>query len=152
ELDGHYFFYPLYHDLVADTSEEKARVREVIQDLTDHLVSHDFNLIDIDGMVTRWAVFNPQALNSDPHWFVERGLNSLSMLSYLAATEHVTGDSKYGEIAQRLIDEHHYDTNAMVPKIQFGMGSGNQSDDEMAFMSFYNLIRYTKNETLRDKM
>jgi hypothetical protein len=32
--------------------------------------------------------------------------------------------------------------NAMVPKMQFGYGTGNHSDDEMAFMSFYNLIRY----------
>ena len=39
ELDGHYFFYPLYYDLVADTVEEKERVREVVRDLTDHLVS-----------------------------------------------------------------------------------------------------------------
>ena len=29
------------------------------------------------------------------------------------------------------------------------MGSGNQSDDEMAFMSFYNLIQYTQDEALR---
>lgn len=152
ELDGHYFFYPLYHDLVADTEAEKERVREVIRDLTDHLVAHDFQLIDIDGTVTRWGQYSPSALNHDKRWWIERGLNSLSMLSYLETTQHVTGDPKYGEIAQRLIDEHAYDMNAMVPKIQFGVGSGNQSDDEMAFMSFYNLIRYTKNEALREKM
>ena len=37
----------------------------------------------------------------------------------------------------------------MVPKIQRGTGSGNQSDDEMAFMSFYNLLKYTDNIELR---
>jgi len=55
ELDGHYFFYPAYYDLVADTDEEKERVREVVRDLTDHLIEHDFMLIDHDGTVTRWA-------------------------------------------------------------------------------------------------
>jgi hypothetical protein len=37
----------------------------------------------------------------------------------------------------------------MVPKVQRGIGSGNQSDDEMAFMSFYSLIKYTKEPPLR---
>ena len=35
-----------------------------------------------------------------------------------------------------------YDTNLMVPKTQRGVGSGNHSDDEMAFMCFYNLMKY----------
>lgn len=152
ELDGHYFFYPAYYDLVADTDTEKERVREVVRDLTDHLIEHDFQLIDHDGRPTRWAVFNPDKLNDDRRWYVERGLNSLSMLSYLAVAEHVTGDAKYAEASRYLIDECHYAQNAMVPKIQFGIGSGNQSDDEMAFMSFYNLIKYTKNDELRDQI
>jgi hypothetical protein len=31
------------------------------------------------------------------------------------------------------------------------VGSGNQSDDEMAFMSYYNLLKYAKNEKLRQQ-
>ena len=152
ELDGHYFFYPAYYDLVADTEEEKERVREVVRDLTDHLIEHDFMLIDHDGTVTRWANFNPQHLNHDRKWIAKRGLNSLSMLSYLAVAEHVTGDPKYGEASRMLIEDHGYAQNAMRAKIQYGIGSGNQSDDELAIMSFYNLIRYTKNEELRERM
>lgn len=152
ELDGHYFFYPLYYDLVADSDDEKLRVREVVRLLTDHLVEHGYNLVDHDGTPTRWGVFSPEALNHDPNWWVERGLNSLSMLSYLAVAEHVTGDSKYGKHAERLIRDHAYDSNAMIYKVHRGPGSGNHSDDEMAFMSFYNLIKYTKNEGLRERM
>lgn len=152
ELDGHYFFYPAYYDLVADTPEEKERVREVVRDLTDHFLEHNFQLIDHDGTVTRWGEFSPEALNGDRRWYVERGLNSLSMLSYLAVAEHMTGDKKYAEASRMLIEQHHYDQNAMVPKIHYGIGSGNQSDDEMAFMSFYNLIKYTKNDELRERM
>ncbi len=152
ELDGHYFFYPLYYDLVADTEEEKARVREVVRDLTDHLIEHGFNLVDFDGTPTRWGVYSPELLNHDPNWWVERGLKSLSILSYLAVAEHMTGDPKYGRAARELIDVHGYRTNAMFPKMQFGFGSGNQSDDEMAFMCFYNLLKYTKDPLLRDMM
>lgn len=152
ELDGHYFFYPLYYDLVADTEEEKARVREVVRDLTDHLIRHDYNLIDHDGTPTRWGVYSPSSLNHDPHWWAERGLKSLSLLSYMAVTEHVTGDPVYGEHLEKLMDQHAFDTNAMIYKIHRGVGSGNQSDDEMAFMSYYNLLKYAKNEKLRRQM
>ncbi len=152
ELDGHYFFYPAYYDLVADTEEEKERVREVVRDLTNHLIEHDYNLVDHDGKPTRWGVYSPKSLNHDPNWAEERGLKSLSMLSYLAVAEHITGDPVYGEHTRKLIEDHAYDTNAMIYKIHRGIGSGNQSDDEMAFMSFYNLVKYTKNEGLREQM
>jgi hypothetical protein len=59
ELDGHYFFYPLYYELVAETAEEKARVTEVIRSLTDHLVANGFRMIDHDGTPTRWAIYDP---------------------------------------------------------------------------------------------
>ncbi len=152
ELDGHYFFYPAYYDYVAETEEEKDRVREVVRDLTDHLVEHGFNLVDHDGTPTRFAVYNPDSLNKDVNWWPERGLKSLSMLSYLAVAEHVTGDPKYGMSSRELMEEHHFHTNAMIYKIHFGPGSGNQSDDEMAFMCYYNLIKYTKDEGLRQQM
>lgn len=143
ELDGHYFFYARYYDLVADEAE-KGRVREVVRDLTDHLVNHGFRLVDHDGKPTRWGLFDPASLNHSTNWWVERGLNSLSMLSYLAVAEHVTGEARYGEAARDLIDRHGYAANVMNPKTQTGPGSGNQSDDEMAFMCFYNLLQYTR--------
>lgn len=151
ELDGHYFLYAAYYDHVAETEAERERVREVVRDLTDHLVAHDFCLVDHDGTPTRWGVFGPQSLNHDPRWWVERGLNSLSILSYLAVAEHLTGDPKYGVAARELVEQHGYGANVMNPKTQLGVGSGNQSDDEMAFMCFYNLLRYTKDTTWRDK-
>ncbi|MCK5861281.1 MAG: hypothetical protein KAH38_02270 [Candidatus Hydrogenedentes bacterium] len=150
ELDGHYFFYPAYYDYVADTEEEKERVREVVRDLTDHLLTHKFNLVDIDGTDTRWSIYNPESLNNDENWWPERGLKSLSMLSYLAVAEYMTGDPKYGKISRTLQEKHHYHTNAMHYKVHFGPGSGNQSDDEMAFMCYYNLLKYSKDKVLCD--
>lgn len=152
EIDGHYFFYPLYYDLVADTEEERERVREVVRDLTDHLITHDYSLVDHDGTPTRWGYYGPKAMNHDPAWWEERGLKSLSMLSYLAVAEHMTGDPKYGQHMRKLIDDHAYDTNAMIYKIHRGVGSGNQSDDEMAFMSYYNLVKYAKDKELRRRI
>ena len=152
ELDGHFFFYPLYYDLVCETEAEKAGVREHMRALMDHIVSHDFNLVDHDGTPTRWSVYNPQVLNHNPLWAEERGLKSLSLLSYLAATEHVTGDSKYRQIINMLREKHAYDTNLKVPKNQRGVGSVNHSDDEMAFMCFYNLMKYGNDPKLTDEV
>ena len=39
----------------------------------------------------------------------------------------------------------------MVSKISTGPGSGNQSDDEMAFMSFYDLLKYETDAELCQK-
>ena len=152
ELDGHYFFLPLYYDLVANTDDEKERVRQVVRDLTDHLIQHNYQMVDIDGQPTRWAIFNPENLNQNPQWWEGRGLNSLSILTYLVVAEHITGDKKYAEAIEYLRKKHSYEANAMVAKVQFGAGSGNQSDDEMAVMSFYSLVKYAKDEQLRNTM
>lgn len=150
ELDGHYFFYPRYYDLVAETEEEKARVVEVVRNMTDHLIEHDFSYVDHTGTPTRWGYYGPKEMNYDPDWWEERGLKSLSMLSYLAVAEHMTGDKKYGKHLTELAEEHGYRANAMLSKQHFGPGSGNQSDDEMAFMCFYNFMEYVEDPTLRN--
>lgn len=152
ELDGHYFFYPLYFDLVAQDPAEKDRVREVVRDLTDHLISHGFTLTDIDGKPTRWAVYGPDTVNADANWWPERGLNSLSMLTYLAVASYVTGDPRYASVSHELVRKHSYAQNLMYPKAQYGPGSGNQSDDEMAFMCFYTLLRCSKDPEILDRV
>jgi hypothetical protein len=148
ELDGHYFFYAAYYDLVADTADEKQRVREVVDALTSHLVDHNFQLIDWDGKPTRWGVYNPEALNDGP-FVTERGLNSLSILSYLRVAQHMTGNAKYARAYDELVKRHSYHTNALVAKLHEGQGTGNHSDDEMAFMNYYNLLKYEKDSRLR---
>lgn len=152
ELDGHYFFYGLYYDLVAETEQEKARVAKVVRDLTDHLIQNDYNLTDHDGTPTRWGIFGPNDLNHNENWHVERGLNSLSLLSYLTVAEYVTREQRFTDHIKTLMEKHAYHTNAMVPKTQRGIGSGNQSDDEMAFMGFYNLLRYSSDENLKKRL
>jgi len=151
ELDGHFFFYGLYYDLVAKSDEEKRRVRQQVAAIADHLIDHGFKLVDHDGLPTRWGIFDPEDLNHSPNWWSERPLNSLSILAYLKVAEHVTGAAKYHEAYRKLIDQHSYDQNVLIPKTNAGPGSGNQSDDEMAFMDYYNLIRYETDPVLRDK-
>ena len=143
ELDGHYFAYGLYYDHVAESKVEKERCQEVVRRVTDHLIAHDYRLFDHDGKPTRWARFSPQDLNEDSAWWTERGLNSMSVLTYLTVAHHVTGDQKYRDAYLNLVEEHQYALNALcMPKLQFGPGSFVQFDDKMAFMNYYHLVRY----------
>lgn len=149
ELDGHYFLYGLYYDLVAESEQEKRRVREQVAALTDHLVDNGYRLIDHDYQPTRWGYFDPASLNFDATWFEERGLNSLSMLTYLRVAHHITGEERFDKAFRQLVEQHGYAMNLMVPKITSGPGGGNQSDDEMAFMNYYHLLKYEKDPKLR---
>lgn len=143
ELDGHFFFHAQYHDLVCETEAERAEVREVVAAILGHLEAHGWRLVDWDGEPTRWANFSPDSLNHDPDWVDERGLNSLSLLSYLTVGAHITGDARWLRHKRALIDEHGYGMNVLQGvKPNRGPGTGNHSDDEMAFMAFYDLLLY----------
>jgi len=150
ELDGHFFFYALYYDLVADTEEERSRVREQVAVVAEHLIDHNFQMVDHDGQPTRWGVFNPENLNHNLAWLGGRGGNSLSILTYMKVAGHITGDPRFSAAARWLIQQHAYAANIVIPKADTGPGSGNQSDDEMMFMNYYNLIRYETDPILRE--
>ncbi len=148
ELDGHFFLYACYYDLVAETESERQQARDVVADVTGHLLDHQFNLVDHDGKPTRWARYGPSTVN-DPAWAEERGLNSLSILSYLAVAEHVTGQKRFRDAFVYLARDQAYLANVATVKLQFGPGTGNQSDDEMAFMCYFNLLRYATDLDVR---
>ena len=148
ELDGHYFFYAQYYDLVAETPQEKDEVRLVVRAITDHLLEHNYSLVDWDGKPTRWAVYDPGTINDTRDHWSDRGLNSLSILSYLKVAEHMTGDPKYTQAYRKLIAQDKYAMNVMFAKLSGGRGSGNHSDNEMAFMSYYDLIKYETDDDL----
>ncbi len=151
ELDGHFFFYAAYFDHAARTEGEKREVREHVAAIADHLLVHNYTLVDHDGKPTRWGVFSPDELNHNRDWWQERGLNSLSILSYLRTAHHITGDPRYDRACRVLVERHGYGMNAMIVKSHQGPGGGNQSDDEMIFMNYYNLIRYETDPDLRMK-
>lgn len=147
ELAGHYFFYAIYYDLVADTEEEKALVSEVVGDITDHLIRHDFKLVDHDGKPTRWGNFSPEFFNSVWGWD-QRGLNSMMMLSFLKIAYHVTGDEKYLETEKVLREEHQYHINAMLAKMYFPPEDVVPWDNNLSLMSFYGLLNYEEDPEL----
>lgn len=147
ELAGHYFFYALYYDLVAETENEKKQVREVVSAITDHLIRNGFYLRDWDGEATRWGNFSPDYFDSVWGWD-QRGLNAMMMLSFLNVAEHVTGNKKYAKTAQMLRDKYKYHVYAMQSKMYWPPGYVVEWDNNLCLMSMYGLMKYEKNPEL----
>ena len=145
EIDGHMYGYSIYYDLAADDAE-KDRVRTLVARIMDHILDHGYFIVGPDGERTRWGVWAPSYLNGP--WRAQCGLNSLEILSALRTAHHITGEARY-ELAYRdLIDTHGYAENARRQKIDLP-GHINHSDDELAFISYYPLIKYETDDALR---
>lgn len=148
ELDGHYFTWLVFHDLVA-TPEEKQRVRAVVEAVTDNILDHDYSLVGPTGRKTRWGVYGPKYVNDDPTWWEERGLNSLSMLSYLKIAHHIVGKERYRREFRELIDKHHYLLNLVRQKVAEPWHGVNHSDDQMAFLMYYAFFHLEQDPAIR---
>ena len=150
EMDGHYFAWYLYHDLVADEAE-KAQIVAIVRRATDHILEHDLTLVGHTGRKTRWGVWTPALLNHDPNWSPERPLNSLEILGFLKVAEHITGDAKYTKAYDDLIQKHHYLLNALL--IRRGVVGQwmniNHSDDELLYLVYYPLLMLEKDPDRR---
>ncbi len=145
EIVGHYFGYAVYYDLVADEAE-KQKIRGVITRMTDHILNNNYQLIDVDGKHTLWGWWGPDEIWKDPD---ELGLRALHILAHLRTAHHITGNPRYEQAYQELISKHNYHLLTRNQKINYP-GHVNHSDDELAFLSYYPLLIYEKDEKLRE--
>jgi len=56
EVDGHYFAYAIYYDIVAN-DEEKKEIREYVARITDHILDHGLHYVGPSGNPTTWGVW-----------------------------------------------------------------------------------------------
>lgn len=110
EWCGHMMGYFFYYQLVAD-EPEKVKIRAHVAKLIDHLIAHDFNMMDVDGTHTRWSVWSPASLNNDPEWQPDKAQNSMEILAFLKLAFYITNDKKYQDHYLRLINKEHYLAN-----------------------------------------
>jgi len=146
ELIGHFFVWGVYYDLIAKGNpKEETRVRNLVRRVTNRLVDHDFNIVDEDGVPTRWGVYDPKMLNGDLLWSDAMGLNALLILAHLKVAIHICGDQKFKDAYTNLIEKYGYGAKAMLAKEMIPNvpnGGVNHSDDEMAWMAYYHLLLY----------
>ena len=148
EMDGHFMAYYYFYEFAANEDDKQA-VRSHVKKIVDELISNNYNLIDVDGTHTHWAVWSPDQLNGDPDWASEKSLNCFELLAYLKFTYGITGDEKYQKEYLRLINDEGYLENAK------GINSKNPAwqiyfDLTMEGYMFPMLFKYETDQKIRE--
>ncbi len=157
EIVGHFFTYTIFAEIIPD---EKWRQRAIglMDRIMSHIVRNNLYLIDYDGKPTLWGKWNPDYVNQFPRQVGDRRLNSIEIISFLQAAYHFTGKQIYKDKALQLLQKHGYLENIMTPITKLARVPGidlttewNHSDDELAFLSYWNLYKYAFSDDLREK-
>jgi hypothetical protein len=157
EIVGHFFAYGIFAEIVPD-KDWRDRAITLIDDIMAHIVRNNLYLIDFDGKPTLWGRWNPDYVNKFPKKVGDRRLNSIEIIAFLQTAYHFTGKEIYRNKAFELLDKYGYLDNIMIPISQIGRVPGidlttewNHSDDELAFLSYWNLYKYAFTDELREK-
>ncbi len=146
EMTGHFFGFSLYYDFCAN-DEEKEYIKEIVCDITDHILENNYRLCDVDGLPTTWAIWDPEQLNRNNMWLWEKCINSLEMLTFLNVAYHVSGDEKYRKEYLRLAIDEHYLLNAAQHKKDDGHTC--HIDDNLGFLCTMTILRIEKDPAIR---
>jgi hypothetical protein len=145
ELVGHFYAFAVGYDLLPD-GPIKAQIRHAVTRIADHLIRHRYNLVDVDGLPTRWGRWGLDYLET-ADGKEEQALRAVELLSYLLVASHVTGEQRFQAEYRRLIDEHRF--HERMQTYLSNRLELNFSDEELAMLSFHPLFRYERDETLR---
>lgn len=146
EVTSHFYAVSLFLDLVAE-GKEKEVAREHLRRMASYIIDCGWTMHDMDGKPTRWARWNPEYLLR-PYGMMDKGLNGLEALSYMEAAIAATGEQKFKDGYQQLI-KWGYPSNTLRQKNTFPPETLAPWDDDLAFMSYYTLLRYAKDPVLR---
>lgn len=142
QFTGLVFGLTAYWDLCADDAHKTAAA-EFVSRIVGRCIEHNFRIVDSDMKMTLWGNFCPDL----PH----EKLNALIILSHLKAAEHVHESPVYKTAYNRLITRYHYDDEAILAKVLWPERWRNGSDDMLAAMAFYNLMRFETDANLLQK-
>jgi hypothetical protein len=141
EIVGTLFFYSVFDETVArDDPALHKRVALVVSAIVDHIIDHRLYLVDIDGKPTQWGRWNPEYVNTR-RIGGDRRLNSVEILSFLQLAYALNPSLRYKDTFYDLVRNHGYADNT-VQYLPDPMGEWNHSDDELYWLSYYNLIRH----------
>lgn len=137
---GVMFGYGICYDLIAEREVRGKIVRDV-RALMDHIVDHSMAIVDVDGEVTTHGDMSPHS------W---EDLDALLALSFLKTAFHITGSLKFQGKYRELIERqgfHRRATKARDKWWEYLLGV-NHSDNHLAFLGYYNLLRLEKSSEL----
>lgn len=146
EVTSHFYAISLFLDLIAEGKEINV-AREHLRKMASYIIDCGWTMHDMDGKPTRWARWNPEYLLR-PYGYMDRGVNGLEALSYMKAAIAATGEQKFKDGYQQLINWG-YHANTLRQKNTFPPEVIAPWDDDLAFMSYYTLLRYADDPMLR---
>uniref|UniRef100_UPI00321689E6 hypothetical protein n=1 Tax=uncultured Draconibacterium sp. TaxID=1573823 RepID=UPI00321689E6 len=146
EAIAHFYSVSLFHDLVAE-GIEKEMAKEHLEKIAAYIIDCGYTLHDMDGKPTRWGRWDPEYLLR-PYGYVDRGVNGLEALTFMQTAYSLTGNQKFEDSYQQL-KKWGYVANTIRQKNVFPPENLAPWDDNLAFRSYYTLLRYEKNPELR---
>jgi len=146
ELVGHFLAYSVAYDLLPE-GPERAAIRGAAGRIAAHLLDHGLELVGFGGRVTTWGRYSP-AYFQTPDGKEDAPLDSLELLSHLRVAYHITGEERFLSAYHELIQKRGYLENVLRDEREVAR-EVNYSDEELAFLSFYPLLKYEDDSSSR---
>lgn len=142
QVNGAFFGYALAFDLLKDRPLRQ-QIGGDAGAIADHLLEHRMRIVDIDGRPTRHG-----HLGSGP--FTE-DLNALIALMVMKVAHHVTEAPRFNRAYTHLIETKRYHFRAAEARDKWWeyLRGINHSDNNLAFLAYYPLMRLEKNPPLK---
>ena len=112
-----------------------------------YIIENDWVYIDMDGESTRWGKWNPEYLLR-PYGWVDKGLNAMEAMAFAKTAYKMTGEKLYEDGFNELLS-FRYQDHIVRQKNGFPPESIAPWDDNLAFRSYYTLIRYLDDPYLK---
>ena len=72
DVTGHMFGLPIFANVLGGTVADATIAAKLVGEIATYIAEHDYFLIDINGLRTKWGVWNPAFMNTDQFWSDER--------------------------------------------------------------------------------
>ena len=117
----------------------RKEIRGAAARIMDHILTNRYELVDVTGKPTKWGRWSPEYFGT-PEGRPDAPLNAVELLSFLRVSHHITGNEAYLREYRKLTGELHYpEIAARYSELREEL---NYSDEELAMLSFYPLLRY----------
>ncbi len=143
QVDGVIFGYAVAFDLIDDPVLRQS-ISIHVKAIADHLIDHGMTIQDVDGQQTKHGDLTT-GLFSEP-------LNALIALAVVKAAYHTTKDEKYQQQYLNLVHRQGYHKRAVRARDPWWevFTGVNHSDNDLAFLAYYTLLRYDGDPALLD--
>lgn len=159
EVTAHFMQMLFSHMFLRDADPELDELIKLsASKLMAHIVDNGYQLMECNGKPTTWAKWNLDYFNSFMGW-TDACLNSAELLAYLKVTEFITGDKRWTDEYNKLIEMGYADLTLKHYNraYQTSLLEGNDiaaelmyGDNMLAVSSFWMLSLLEKDEKLLD--